>query len=175
MTLEQTSEHKVDTGPLPPLPPEPPPRRRAPAWGMIAGVALLALATIAIWWFTRPPDPMQDRRPVQVVQQFVAATEARDVSRMLEFVEPTDLKRQISPELRAYMEYVTGLQFDDSTYTLVDNDGVTAHVRLTGTVRYTIDYGTVHSGTSPVDSLFELVMLEGSWYLRGMTLPEIER
>lgn len=172
---QQTSERKVDTGPLPPLPAEPPPRARSRPWGVIAGVAALALAALAVWIMTRPPDPLQDPRPVEVVRNFVAATEARDVSRMLELVEPTDLKRQMSPELRAYMEYVTEFDFTNDVYTLVDSDGSIAHVRLTGMVRYTLDYGTVHSGENQVDSLFELVMLEGSWYLRSLALPELEQ
>ncbi len=175
MTQEQTSEQKkVDTGPLPPLPPAPPSPRRMSRWTMVgAGAAALVLAGVALWWFTRAPDPMTDPRPVQVVQNFVAATEARDVSRMLSYVEPTDLKRQISPELRSYMEYITDLQFNDETYTLIDNNGSIAHVRLTGTVRYTFDYGTVVSGERPFDTLFELVLLEGAWYLRSMQLPEL--
>lgn len=172
---QQVPERKVDTGPLPPLPAVPPPRLRATPWGLIAGGVVLALAVIGVWFFTRPPDPMTDPRPAQVVRDFVAATESRDVTRMLELVEPTDLKRQLSPELRAYMEYVTDLRFENTTYTLVDSDGAIAHVRLTGTVRYTIDYGTVHSGENSVDTVFELVVLEGSWYLRSLTLPELER
>ena len=178
MTQEQTSSQKVDTGPLPPLPPlpEPPPsRRRTPQWNIVAlGAVALVVAGLAIWWLTRPPDPMSDPRPVQVVQNFVAAVEARDVSRMLSYIEPTDIKRQISPELRSYMEYITDLQFNDETYTLLDNDGSIAHVRLTGTVRYTVDYGTVYSGERPFDTVFELVLLEGAWYLRSLQLPETE-
>ncbi|GIV99515.1 hypothetical protein [Roseiflexus sp.] len=180
MTQEQTSQQqKVDTGPLPPLPPlpEPPPspRQASRRTMLVAGIAVLAVAGIALWWFTRPSDPMSDPRPVQTVQNFVAATEARDVSRMLSYVEPTDLKRQISPELRSYMEYITDLQFKNETYTLVDNNGSIARVRLTGTVRYTVDYGSVYSGERSFDTIFELVLLEGTWYLRSLQLPELEQ
>jgi hypothetical protein len=180
MTQEQASgQKKVDTGPLPPLPPLPEPpssRRRAPRWSIVAlGAVALVIAGSALWWFTRPPDPMNDPRPVQVVQNFVAATEVRDVSLMLSYIEPTDLKRQISPELRSYMEYITDLRFDDETYTLVDNNGSIAHVRLTGIVRYTVDYGSVYSGERPFDTIFELVLLEGAWYLRSLQLPELEQ
>lgn len=177
MTQEQTSaQKKVDTGPLPPLPEPPPsPRRTARPAIIGASVVVLVIAGIALWWFTRAPDPMSDPRPVQTVQNFIAATEARDVSRMLSYVEPTDLKRQISPELRSYMEYITELQFDGETYTLLDNNGSIAHVRLTGTVRYTVDYGSVYSGENPFDTVFELVLLEGAWYLRSLQLPELEQ
>ncbi|MCS6938803.1 MAG: hypothetical protein RMJ55_18790 [Roseiflexaceae bacterium] len=177
MTQEQTPvQQKVDTGPLPPLPAPPPAPRRTSRWTMIgASVAVLAIAGIALWWFTRPPDPMSDPRPVQTVQNFVAATEARDVSQMLSYIEPTDLKRQISPELRSYMEYITDLRFDNETYTLVDNNGSIAHVRLTGIVRYTVDYGSIVSGERPFDAVFELVLLEGAWYLRSLQLPELEQ
>lgn len=177
MTQEQTSEQKkVDTGPLPPLPEPPPSPRRTARWTAIgASVVVMAIAGIALWWFTRAPDPMSDPRPVQTVQNFIAATEARDVSQMLSYVEPTDLKRQISPELRSYMEYITELQFDGETYTLLDNNGSIAHVRLTGTVRYTVDYGSVYSGENPFDTVFELVLLEGAWYLRSLQLPELEQ
>ncbi|MDW8147070.1 MAG: hypothetical protein RMJ48_12395 [Roseiflexaceae bacterium] len=177
MTQEQTPEQKkVDTGPLP-LPPAPPPAPRRTSRRTIIGasVAALAIAGIALWQFTSPPDPMSDPRPVQTVQNFVAATEARDVSQMLSYIEPTDLKRQIGPELRSYMEYITNLRFDNETYTLVDNDGSIAHVRLTGIVRYTVDYGSISSGERPFDAVFELVLLEGAWYLRSLQLPELEQ
>ena len=104
-----TAERKRDTQPLT-LPPEPlapraDRRARMPSpwrWAiLVAGIALIAGVVLVL---TRPADPMSDTRPVEVVQGFASALEARDASKMLSYVEPTIFRREISPEIRAYVE-----------------------------------------------------------------------
>jgi hypothetical protein len=173
-----TAERKRDTQPLTPPPellaPSPDRRPRAPsAWRwaiLVAGVALLAGVAFVL---TRPADPLSDTRPVEVVQGFAAALEARDASKMLSYVEPTIFRREISPEIRAYVEYLKEVRFTNASYTLVDSDGERAHVRWTANMAYTLDLGSqTKSGERPIDTTFELTKFEGTWYLRSAVLPK---
>jgi hypothetical protein len=139
-------------------------------WAIAA--AVLALGAIALFLLTRPSDPMSDTRPVEVVRGFAAAIEAKDASRMLAHVEPTIYRREISPEIRAYVEYLREVRFENARYELLDSDGATAHVRWTANMRYTLDLGEeVKSGERPIDTTFELRKIEGNWYLHGANLP----
>lgn len=168
-----TAERKPDTGPLTltPIPPaDERPARRAGWWRWAAALAVAALAVAALFILTRPPDPMQDQRPVEVVKGFAAAVEAKDATAMLSFVEPTVFRREIGPEVRAYLEYVEQISFADARYELLDNDGDRAHVRWTATMSYSLrDLG---SGQRAVDTTFELNKIEGAWYLHSVRLPE---
>jgi hypothetical protein len=169
MTQEPTTaERKRDTQPLTPPPellaPSPDRRARPPGpwrWAiLIAGLALLAIVAFLL---TRPADPLSDPRPVEVVQGFAAALEARDASKMLSYVEPTIFRREISPEIRAYAEYLKEVRFTNARYTLIDNDGERAHVRWTATMVYTLDLGSqTKSGERPIDTTFELIKFEGT-------------
>ena len=175
---QATAERKRDTQPLT-MPPEPlapsaDRRPRVPSpwrWAiLVAGIALIAGVAFVL---TRPTDPLSDARPVAVVQGFAAAIEARDASKMLSFVEPTIFRREISPEIRAYVEYLKDVRFTDARYTLLDSDGERAHVRWNATMAYTLDLGSqTKSGTRPVDTTFELTKFEGTWYLRSAVLPK---
>jgi len=173
-----TAERKRDTQPLT-MPPEPlapraDRRARLPSrwrWAiLVAGIALIAGVVFVL---TRPPNPLTDTRPVEVVQGFASALEARDVTKMLSYVEPTIFRREISPEIRAYVEYLKDVRFTDAHYTLIDSDGERAHVRWSATMAYTLDLGgKTKSGTRTIDTTFELTKFEGTWYLRSAVLPK---
>jgi hypothetical protein len=173
-----TAERKRDTQPLtlPPVPlaPSADRRPRPPSpwrWVILAaGIALLAGVVLVL---TRPADPLSDTRPVEVVQGFASAIEARDASAMLARVEPTIFRREISPEIRAYVEYLKDVRFSNTSYTLLDSDGERAHVRWVATMAYTLDLGSeTKSGERPIDTTFELTKFEGTWYLRSAVLPK---
>jgi hypothetical protein len=170
-----STEQKADTGPLtlPPVMPGEQLTRRQPIW-IWAVTAVAALLLIgAVVFFTRPADPMSDTRPVEIAQGFVAAVEAKDASKMLDFVVPTEVKREIGPEVRAYLEYVETMTFSNAAYTLVDSDGQTAHVRWTATMHYKLNFGDeTKEGDKPIDTVFELTKIEGAWYLQNAQLPE---
>jgi hypothetical protein len=174
MTREAT-EQKADTGPLslPPVAPSALPTRHPFPWIWVAaGLALVLVAGAAIY-FTRQPDPLADQRPVEVVKGFVAALEAKDASKALAFVVPTDIKKEIGPEVRAYLEYVESLSFSDANYQMLDNDGERAHVRWTATMHYKLNFGSeVKSGDKPVDTIYELIKFENAWYLQSVAPPE---
>lgn len=171
---QATSERKADTGPLPALPtaPSTPPNRPARRWWLWAAAGgLAALALVAALLLALQANALADQRPVETVRGFIAALEARDATQMLAHVEPTVLKRQIGPEVRAYVEYIKEIRFDDARYELLSNDGERARVRMTATMRYTIDYGEERSGERPIDATYELRQVEGAWYLSGVELP----
>jgi len=175
---QTTTERKRDTQPLtmPPelLGPSADRRARAPSpWRWAVLVAGIALIASVVFLLTRPADPLTDTRPVEVVQGFAAALEARDASKMLSYIEPTVFRREISPEVRAYVEYLKDVRFTDARYTLLDSDGERAHVRWTANMAYTLDLGSqTKSGTRPIDTTFELTKFEGAWYLRSAVLPK---
>jgi hypothetical protein len=172
---QDTAEHKADTGPLtlPPVAPDALPTRRRTPWLWAAVGLVVVLAAGAVAYLTRQPDPMSDTRPVEVVKGFVAAVEAKDASRMLSFAVPTNVKKEIGPEVRAYLEYVESISFGDARYTLIDNDGERAHVRLTATMHYKLNLGDeAKSGDKPVDTTYELTKFEDAWYLSSVTPPE---
>ena len=88
-----STEQKADTGPLT-LPPAilgEQPARRLPIWMWGVGGVAVALVIGAVIYLTRPADPMSDPRPVEIARGFVAAIEAKDASKMLSFVVPTDM------------------------------------------------------------------------------------
>jgi hypothetical protein len=179
MTQEPTTgeRKKPTTSPLtsPPAPLAPgDARARRPSpwrWAIVGVVAVLVVGGFVV--LTRQPDPSGDQRPIEIVKGFVAAIEARDATKMLSYVEPTVFKKEIGPEIRAYVEYIDEIQFDDSRYQLLDNDGDRAHVRWTAAMRYKLNFGSeVKSGEKAVDTTFELTKLEGTWYLRAVQLPQ---
>jgi len=173
-----TAERKRDTQPLTPPPellaPSADRRARVPGpWRWAILVAGLALIATVVFVLTRPADPLSDTRPVEVVQGFAAALEARDASKMLSYVEPTVFRREISPEVRAYVEYLKQVRFTNARYTLLDSDGERAHVRWSATMAYTLDLGSqTKSGERAIDTTFELTKFEGTWYLRSAVLPK---
>jgi hypothetical protein len=175
MMTRDAAEHKADTGPLslPPTAPDALPTRRPATWIWVA-VALVALLAIgAAAYFLRQPDPLSDQRPVEVVKGFVAAVEAKDASKMLSYAVPTNVKKEIGPEVRAYLEYVESISFSDARYTLLDNDGERAHVRWTATMHYKLNLGSeVKSGDKPIDTVYELTKFENAWYLSSVIPPE---
>jgi hypothetical protein len=176
MTRQATEQkQKADTGPLtlPPVAPGQLTARRPLPWvWAIVALALVLAVGVAIY-LTRQPEPLSDPRPVEVVKGFVAALEAKDASKALGFVVPTDIKKEIGPEVRAYLEYVESLSFSDANYQLVDNDGERAHVRWTATMHYKLNLGSeVKSGDKPVDSVYELIKFEGAWYLQSVAPPD---
>ncbi|HEX5689020.1 MAG TPA: hypothetical protein VFX76_03415, partial [Roseiflexaceae bacterium] len=172
MALHESSQHKADTGPLS-LPPAALLPQRRPIWQWLAAALAFALLAGIVLFVTRPSDPLTDQRPVEVVRGFVAALEARDASQMLAYAVPTDAKKELGPEVRAYLEYVDSLSFSDANYTLIDNDGERAHVRWTGTMHYRLNFGSeVKAGDKPIDTVYELTKFEGAWYLSSVTPPQ---
>jgi hypothetical protein len=115
--------------------------------------------------------PVDNVGPVQTVQAFIAALEARDASAIIALIEPTEWRREIGPELRMYLGYLDTIAIPDAAYTVERNQGDTSVVRVTGTLNYTL----AESGFSderPFDLQINLVRVDGAWYLRSLQLPQ---
>lgn len=173
---ESPTARKPTTQPLTPPPelaPPPPPRPALPRWwrwALLAGALLLAVGVALL--LLRNADPRGDTRPIEVVKGFAAAIEAKDADRLLALVEPTIYRREISPEVRAYVEYLEQARFENARYELLDNDGERAHVRWTANMIYTLNLGDERkSGERPIDMTFELAKFEGQWYLHSAKMP----
>lgn len=153
--------------------PTQPARAPLPRWWRWAFLAaVLALAGGAVLLLTRPIDPLSDTRPVALVEGFADALAAKDADKMLAAMEPTIYRREIGPEVRAYVEYLQDVRFDNARYQLLDNDGERAHVRWTATMHYTLNLGDeTKTGSRPIDTVFELTKFEGNWYIHSAKLP----
>lgn len=109
-----------------------------------------------------------DAAPVETVRAFVAAWEDHDTTRILELIEPADWRMQIGPEVRAYTGQIETLAFVDPSYTLLENDGSTARVRVQAHVEYALRGQA--PGAFDLDVVVILVNLDGQWYLRNVEL-----
>lgn len=117
------------------------------------------------------PQPIDNTGPLDAVERFVAALEARDASAIIRLLEPTDWREEIGPELRSYLGYLTAIDLRDAHYSVVEHDGDRAVVRVVGTLAYTLaEDGS--SGERPVDLRIETARVDGAWYLRQLLLPQ---
>jgi hypothetical protein len=130
---------------------------------------LAIIATITLLGCTaQPPD---NAGPADAARRFVAALESRDTGAIMDLLEPSDWRKEIGPELRSYLGLISALNLRDASYTVTQNDGASAQVRITGTLAYTLaESGT--SGERPVDLLVETVRVGGAWYLHSLDLPQ---
>lgn len=115
--------------------------------------------------------PIDNQGPVLAVERFVAALEQRDPSAIIDQLEPTEWRKEIGPELRSYLGHIAEIDLRDESYTVEQNDGDLAVVRLTGTLSYTLSESGV-SGERPADLQIEVVRVGDTWYLRGLELPQ---
>ncbi len=147
------------TGPLPPLPR----RTTRPRWFwplVIATILCASLAAAVVF-------DGQRAAPANTVRGFLAATEARDASRMLQFLVPGDTARELAPELHSYIAYVRLADFVEPQITVLSNDGAEAQVRVQALLRYELDYGEIRAGERNIDTTFVLARVAGGWYLRS--------
>ena len=117
-----------------------------------------------------PAAPPDDAAPRRVVERFVEALEDRDTSALIALIEPADWRREIGPELRSYVGYVQRIRFRNPDYKVESNNGDEAHVRFKAALEYEIK--EVPPGKQDVDIIFELVRLDGTWYVRSFDLPQ---
>ena len=133
------------------------------------GIAVSALVLLALVACSDTANPADDQAATQVVKSFVTAVEDRNASGMLNLIEPADWRKDIGPELRSYVSYLKSAEFHDPQYTVIDNTGDLAHVRLVSTMEYEIE--GVPPAEQPWNLVFEVVKLDGTWYLRNFELP----
>jgi hypothetical protein len=136
-------------------------------WGILFCVGMILM--LALGACSRTSSSADNDPPKKVVQSFVAAIEQRNASKLLNLIEPADWRKDIGPELRSDMSYLEKDNFRDPQYTVVDNTGELAHVRLVSTMEYEVQ--GVPPAEQQLDLLFEVVKLDGEWYLRNFDLP----
>ena len=117
---------------------------------------------------------LSDTAPVQQVEAFVAATEARDVDAMLALLTP-DVRRDAGWQLRQTMPQVERIAYLDPTYVLQANDGRQAFVEVSGLLVASTSDG--RETEQPVTQLVELENIDGQWFItaNGIQLPEVQR
>jgi hypothetical protein len=144
------------------MPRHAPPRRRS----LVALLGILLLGLLAAGCSSAE----EQRQPVLVVEQFVVATERRDLDAMIDLVEPVIWRKQVLPELQQAMTYVEDIRYAEPRFDLLDNNGSLAHVRFRSQV--TIDLREREPlPPREIDQTFELIRLEGRWYIRSLQLP----
>lgn len=140
-------------------------------WARRWGRVRLTCALAGLLLLGACAGPVDNDGPLRTVQAFIAALEARDASAIIALIEPTEWRREIGPELRTYLGYLDSIAVPDAAYTIEQNQGDTAVVRVTGTLAYTL----AESGFSderPFDLQIEVVRVDGAWYLRSLQLPQ---
>ncbi|NJN67569.1 MAG: hypothetical protein HC884_13075 [Chloroflexaceae bacterium] len=119
----------------------------------------------------QPPAAEDTEAPVQVVREFVAATQAKDVNKLLSLIEPSNAVQGMGAELRAQTGLIGQLDYQNETYTLEEHTGQEAKVRFTADVTFAVQ------GAEPVsqaaEMVFNLVKVNESWYIRNV-VPVIE-
>lgn len=118
-----------------------------------------------------PSPPADTEGPVRAAEAFVAALEARDTSAIIRLLEPSDWRGEIGPELRSYLGLMEELELRDPQYSVLEQQGDTAVVQVTGSFAYKFAEGGA-SGERPVDLRVETVRVADQWYLRGLDLPQ---
>lgn len=141
--------------------------RHGVSWRLRALICLLC-ALLPAACAGPPPD---NAGPVRVVEAFVAALEARDASAIIALLEPSDWREEIGPELRSYLGHVSALDMREAQYSVLENAGDSAVVRVVGTLAYTLADGSA-SGERAVDLRIETARVGGAWYLRQLQLPQ---
>gem|GEM_PF-2069415 len=126
---------------------------------------------IALLAACAPSPPADTEGPVRAAEAFVAALEARDTSAIIRLLEPSDWRGEIGPELRSYLGLMEELELRDPQYSVLEQQGDTAVVQVTGSFAYKFAEGGA-SGERPVDLRVETVLVADTWYLRGLDLPQ---
>jgi hypothetical protein len=109
--------------------------------------------------------------PVQVVREFVAATQEQDVNKLLSLIEPSNEVQGMGAELRAQTGLIGQLDYQNETYTLEENNGQEAKVRFTADVTFGVQGAEPVS--QPAEMVFNVVKIDENWYIRNV-VPVIE-
>ncbi len=136
-------------------------------WWRFVGMMILMLVLMV----TGCTAAATDDAPVRLVQSVVAAWESGDAAAILSAIEPAPWRREIAPEVRQYTGLMRQLTFVDPQYTLLDNNGTIAHVRLESTLVYALQDG--RSGEQPLHLIVETVQDDGVWYIRKIELANL--
>ncbi|ABX03835.1 MAG TPA: hypothetical protein DEF47_24950 [Herpetosiphon sp.] len=112
-----------------------------------------------------------DTAPVNQVKAFVAATEERNVDRMIALMVP-DMRRDAGWQLRQVMPRIQSIDYQDDQYTLEKIDDGRAYVQVNGIlVAQMTDGQTVEY---PANQLVELIEQDdGTWLVAnsGFEIP----
>ncbi|KPL90338.1 hypothetical protein [Herpetosiphon geysericola] len=112
-----------------------------------------------------------DTAPVNQVKAFVAATEERNVDRMVALMVP-EMRRDAGWQLRQVMPRIKSIDYQNDQYTLEKIEDGRAYVQINGTLVGQMDDGA--SINYPANQLVELVEQDdGTWLVAnsGFEVP----
>ncbi len=113
-----------------------------------------------------------EEAPVQVVKDFVAALKNRDVDAMMNYIASNEETARYSPEIQNSIDLLEKLNIENEQYTLEENDGTNAKVRLKATVSYAVR--GVPLASEEGETIFSLIKVGDRWYIRNIQ-PVIEQ
>lgn len=113
-----------------------------------------------------------EEAPVQVVKDFVAALKNRDVDAMMDYITSNEETSRYSPEIQNAIDLLEKLNIENEQYTLEENDGTNAKVRLKATVSYAVR--GVPLASEEGETIFSLIKVGDRWYIRSIQ-PVIEQ
>ncbi|MBM7844532.1 MULTISPECIES: hypothetical protein [Herpetosiphon] len=112
-----------------------------------------------------------DTAPVNQVKAFVAATEERNVDRMVALMVP-EMRRDAGWQLRQVMPRIKSIDYQNDQYTLEKIEDGRAYVQINGTLVGQMDDGAAIN--YPANQLVELVEQDdGTWLVAnsGFEVP----
>lgn len=118
------------------------------------------------------PTTGSDEAPVQVVKQFVSALRSKNASKMVEYLANNEAIGGYAPELQTTMDLLQTMNIENEQYTLQENDGTNAKVKMTATISYAVR--GVPLVTQQGDAIFSLINVADQWLIRNIepVLPE---
>jgi hypothetical protein len=142
---------------------------------LLVGMLLLTLLLAACDGGGAPSSQSgsgDEEAPVQVVKDFVAALKNRDVDAMMNYISSNEETARYSPEIQNSIDLLEKLNIENEQYTLEENDGTNAKVRLKATVSYAVR--GVPLASEEGETIFSLIKLGDRWYIRNIQ-PVIEQ
>ncbi len=174
--------------PQQPLPYAPPPKKSALPWilGILGTAAIVALVLVLVLVVFKGDDEkkVDSSGPEQVVLDFFRALEKQDAALLLSTMDPETvdmLEEALGDDYEDLVEEYFFMAFPDDLEvdiekmeTEIDGDEATV-VIIEGTMTYTDEYGdeVTEEAVDRDMEAFELVELEGEWYLSAGFLEEM--
>lgn len=106
--------------------------------GWMTSILLLVTLLAGCGGIVPATEKRDNEAPVLTVKQFIAALRSKDATQMLEHVARDETIGSYVSELQIALNLLQTLNIEDEQYTLLENDGTNAKVKMTAKVAFAI-------------------------------------